>query len=194
MPKTKKLIEAEPTNKVTAKVETKGKRKLNLGETYGDNSFQITTEKMNKAEEAEEAEIKQHEIEKEVQKLPIHHRNGKFGFSEYLVFFGILLFGIVIGTVMSLHQIKTSFYRTTAYSSYTQDLISSGDVKPGVPTRMYPATNTTTNNETKMMGSNTAPTSTTKSKPTTSANQTAEFNNGNYKVYQKADGSLVIVW
>jgi hypothetical protein len=196
MPKTTKKAELNlPEKKSTEKVKNKtikDKKILNLGETYGDESFQITTEKV---KNSNKKEVAHNEIEEELQKLPINHRHGKFSFNDYLVFFAILLLGIVIGTVMALGEVKNSNFKFNfSRSNTSQDLVSNGNVSPSSPYRTYPSA---AQSYTNPAGYNTNNSPAPTNQNITSTNNNSgikEFNNGNYKVYQKADGTLIIAW
>lgn len=174
---------------------TKQAKNFNLGETYGDESFQITTQKV---EKNKQKNIDHNKIEKELENLPIVHRHGKYSFNEYLIFFGILLIGIVVGTIITLGDIRTSSFRvdysrSNSNNNTTLDLVSNGNVLPSAPARRAPSANQASSSS---AGPKTIDSS-IKQNPVTTTNNNGnleEFNNGKYKVYQQRDGSLVIAW
>lgn len=192
-----KKVENQPQRAKEVKSEVKKTKVIkNLGEAYGDNSFQIITEKKShfKTEDEDKAMKK---IEDEIVILPIETRKHGFSYNQYLVFFSLLMAGVVIGTVLSLAQVRNTVNKIALYEA-NQDFVASQNVKYDLPSRVMPpsmsintqANNTLVNNQDNLM--NKKPELNTVK--TTQSNTNVEFNNGNYKVYQKADGSLVIVW
>ena len=142
----------EPKTHKTAK-------KTNLGETYGDESFQIVTEKKHLVTKEKEHKAKE-EIEKEIKHISLKERLINISHSDYLIYFTFILVGIIIGTILSFSHLKQSIIEANYYQN-NRDLVAS----------------------------QTSPVN-----PNQSKNTKVEFNNGNYKVYQEADGTLVIVW
>lgn len=192
-----KKVESQPEKAKEVKSEVKKAKVIkNLGEAYGDNSFQIITEKKShvKIEDEDKAMKK---VEDEIVTLPIETRKHGFSYNQYLVFFSLLAVGLVIGTVLSLVQIRNTVNKIALYEA-NQDFVASQNVRYDLPSRVMPpsmstntqANNTPVNNQNNLI--NKKPESNTVK--ATQPNTNVEFNNGNYKVYQKADGSLVIVW
>lgn len=177
---------SEPKAKVASKNNSK---KKNLGENYGDENFQIVTEKIHKTNHHIEHE--KNEIEKEISKLPFQKRLAEFSHNQYLIFFTILLGGIVLGTIFSFSQLKMEVARQFS-SQNKSSLVSSFQVDYLTPERVAPNSGSYGRNGSPM-NDNTKPAISTTTL-NTDATGPKEFNQGKYKVLQNPDGSLVIVW
>jgi hypothetical protein len=163
----------------------KATKKSNLGETYGDESFQIVTEKKHHVTKEKEEKAKE-EIEKEIKHISLKERFSNISHSDYLIYFTFVLVGIIIGTILSFSHLKQSIIEAKYYQNNT-DLVASQSVQYNSPNRVLPYTDKMDKSSMKNTGKNSLA-------PTLSNQTQVEFNNGNYKIYQQPDGTLVIVW
>jgi|GEM_PF-5295625 hypothetical protein len=171
----------EPKTHKTAK-------KTNLGETYGDESFQIVTEKKHHVTKEKEHKAKE-EIEKEIKHITLKERLTNISHSDYLIYFTFILVGIIIGTILSFSHLKQSIIEANYYQN-NRDLVASQTIKYDAPNKVSPYTDKM--DKSSMKSNKTSQASPVN--PNQSKNTRVEFNNGNYKVYQEADGTITIVW
>jgi len=173
-------IKSQKTNK-TAK-------KTNLGETYGDESFQIVTEKKHLVAKEKEQKAKD-EIEKEIKHISLKERLVNISHSDYLIYFTFILVGIIIGTILSFSHLKQSIIEANYYQN-NRDLVASKSINFDAPNKVSPYSEKM--DKTSMKNNKNAQANSVNTNQ--SLNAQVEFNNGNYKIYQQADGTLVIVW
>jgi hypothetical protein len=163
-------------------------KKTNLGETYGDESFQIVTEKKHLVTKEKEHKAKE-EIEKEIKHITLKERLVNISHSDYLIYFTFILVGIIIGTILSFSHLKQSIIEANYYQN-NRDLVASQNISYDAPNRVSPYVDKM---DKSSMNNNKA-SQTNAVNPNQTINTKVEFNNGNYKIYQQADGTLLIIW